>query len=186
MSGRSSAAVESITRGSSTFSIGGIAGGEPVARIACSNCTVLVAAGGQLHRQVCARRRSRPSPCRYCTLRCFTSCPVPLGQPLDDVVLERAQLGEIDLRLAELDAPRLRVARLVEQLGDVQQRLRRNAAAIDADAAGIRFGIDERDAEAEIGGEKRRGVSARARRRRRRVEWMSYEVSAATKARRHE
>ena len=35
-----------------------------------------------------------------------------------------------------------------------------NAAAIDADAAGIGFGIDERDAQAEIGGEKRGRVPA--------------------------
>ena len=35
-----------------------------------------------------------------------------------------------------------------------------NAAAIDADAAGIGFRIDERDAEPEIGGEKRGGVAA--------------------------
>ena len=45
--------------------------------------------------------------------------------------------------------------RFVDHFRDVQQRLRGNAAAIDADAAGIGFGIDERDAEAEIGGEKR-------------------------------
>ena len=71
---------------------------------------------------------------------------MPLGQPLDDGVLERAQLVEIDLRFAELDAPRFRVARLVDELGDVKQRLRRNAAAVDADAAGVRLRIDEGDA----------------------------------------
>ncbi|MGC4084534.1 MAG: hypothetical protein QM736_21060 [Vicinamibacterales bacterium] len=38
--------------------------------------------------------------------------PVPDGEPLDDAVLEGAELVEIDLRLGELDAPRLRVARL--------------------------------------------------------------------------
>ena len=81
---------------------------------------------------------------------------------LDDVVLERAQSGEIDLRLAELDPPRLRVARLVEQLRDVQQRLGGDASAVDADAAGVHFGIDERDAQAEIGGEKRRRVPTRS------------------------
>jgi hypothetical protein len=40
MSGRSSAVVESITRGSSTRSVGGIAGVEPVARMACSKVSV--------------------------------------------------------------------------------------------------------------------------------------------------
>src|SRR5207249_2825711 len=82
-------------------------------------------------------------------------------QPLDDVVLEGAQLVQIDLRLAEVDAPRLCVARLIQKLRDVQQRLRWNAAAIDADAARVRLGIDERGREAEIGSEKRSGVSAR-------------------------
>ena len=48
------------------------------------------------------------------------------------------------------------------QLRDVQQRLRRNAAAIDADAAGIHFAVDERDLQAEVGGEKRSGVAAGA------------------------
>src|SRR5262249_27573417 len=82
-----------------------------------------------------------------------------VGQPLDDVVLEGAQLVEIDLRLGELDAPRCRMTRFVDHLGDVEQRLRGNAAAIDAHAAGIQLGIDERGAETEIGGEERGGVS---------------------------
>ena len=52
--------------------------------------------------------------------------------------------------------------RLVQQLGDVQQRLRRNAAAIEADAARILGRIDQRDLHAEIGRVKRRRVPARA------------------------
>ena len=98
-----------------------------------------------LRAAACAGRRCPRSP--GCTAPCgaCTSWPVPLGEPLDDVVLELAQLVEIDLRLAELDAPRFRVPRFVDQLGDVQQRLRRNAAAIDADAARVHFRIDERD-----------------------------------------
>jgi hypothetical protein len=43
----------------------------------------------------------------------------------------------------------------------VEERLRRNATAIDAHAARICFGIDERDAEAEIGREKRSGIPTR-------------------------
>src|SRR6185295_19042268 len=84
----------------------------------------------------------------------------PAGQALDDIVLERAELREVDPRLAELDAPRLRASRLVQHVGDVQERLRGNAAAIDADAARVHFGIDKRHAQAEIGGEKRGGVAA--------------------------
>ena len=44
-------------------------------------------------------------PRRYLTLRAFASCPVPPVSLLDDVVLEGAQLVEVDLRLAEGDAP---------------------------------------------------------------------------------
>ena len=54
--------------------------------------------------------------------------------------------------VAELDAPLLRVLRFLEQLGDVQQRLRRNAAAIQAHAAGILLVVDEGDLHAEVGG----------------------------------
>ena len=50
----------------------------------------------------------------------------------------------------------------VEHLGDVQQRLRRNAAAIEADAARVLLGIDERDLHPEVGGIERRRVSAGA------------------------
>ncbi|MNC87581.1 hypothetical protein D3C83_33150 [compost metagenome] len=42
--------------------------------------------------------------------------------------------------------------RLVDDLGDVQQRLRRNAAAIETDAAGVLLLVDERHLHAEIGG----------------------------------
>src|SRR5204863_1861495 len=76
------------------------------------------------------------------------------GQPLHDAVFERAQLRQIDPGFAELHAPAARLARFVDQLRDVQQRLRWNAAAVDTDAAGIDFGIDERGGEAEIRREK--------------------------------
>ena len=62
------------------------------------------------------------------------------------------------LALAELDAPLLRVLRFLEQLGDVQQRLRRDAAAIQAHAAGVLLVVDEGDLHAEVGGVKRCGV----------------------------
>ena len=44
-------------------------------------------------------------------------------EPLHDVVLELAQLVEIDPGLAEFDTPRLRVPRLVDQLRHMEQRL---------------------------------------------------------------
>ena len=159
MSGRSSAAVESMTRGSSTFSIGGIAGSEPVASMRVLELHGFLAAGGQLHREVVRVDDFGPA-LDVLHLAMLDQLAGSARQPLDDVVLEVAQLVEVDLRLAELDAPRLGVARFVDQLGDMEQRLGRNAAAIDAHAAGVHFGIDERDAEPEIGGEKRGRVPA--------------------------
>ena len=159
MSGRSSAAVESITRGSSIFSAGGIAGSEPVASSACSNCTASSPPAVSFTVRLCASTISA-RPWMYCTLRCLTSCPVPLVSRLTTLSLKPRSLIEVDRRLAELDAPRLGVARFVDQLGDVKQRLGRNAAAIDADAAGVHFRIDQRDAEPEIRGKKSGGVPA--------------------------
>ena len=57
----------------------------------------------------------------------------------------------------------LRVPRFVDHLRDVQQRLRRNAAAIEADAAGVLLLVDERDLHAEVGGIEGRRVAARPR-----------------------
>ena len=59
--------------------------------------------------------------------------------------------GEVELRLADLDAHAgERVAGLVEQLGRVQQRLRRDAADIEAGAAEGRVLLDHRDLHAEL------------------------------------
>src|SRR5437868_3455269 len=102
----------------------------------------------------------RREPAQIGDLPRLHQLPGAPGQPLDDAVLETAQLVEVDLRLAEVDAPALRVLRFVDELGDVQQRFRRNASAIDADAAWIGFGVDERDAEPEIRGEECASVSA--------------------------
>ena len=84
------------------------------------------------------------------------------GQLLDDAVLVVAELVDVDLGLAELDAPLLGVLRFVEDLGDVQQRLRRNAAAVQAHAAGVLLVVDERDLHAEVGGVEGGRVAAGA------------------------
>ena len=96
------------------------------------------------------------------TLRCFASWPRPPVSFLTTFVFEVAQPVEIDLRLAELDAPRFGVLGLVDHRGHVQQRLRGNAADVEADAAGILAFVDQRDLHAEIGGKKCGGVSSRA------------------------
>src|SRR6185436_14275764 len=94
-------------------------------------------------------------PLQVLNLAYLGELPGPARQPLDDVVLELPELREVHFRLAELHAPCLRVARLVDDVRDMEQRLRRDAAPIHAHAARIRFWIHERDAEAEIGAEKR-------------------------------
>src|SRR5262245_53921581 len=93
-------------------------------------------------------------------LAVFDELSGPAGQPLDDVVLELTQLVEIDLRRAEFNAPRGSVFRLVEQLRDVQQGFRRDAAAVDADTTRIHLRVDERDTESEIGRKECGGVAS--------------------------
>ena len=53
--------------------------------------------------------------------------------------------------------------RLVDHLGRVQQRLRRNAADIEADASERRALVDQNDLLAEVGGPERGGITAGTR-----------------------
>ncbi len=84
------------------------------------------------------------------------------GEFLDDALLPGAKLAEIDFGVGEFDSPILRVAGFVDELSDVEERLRRDAAAVKADASGIEFRVDEGDGHAEIGGEKGSGVASGA------------------------
>ena len=63
--------------------------------------------------------------------------------------------------VGEGDAPVGQVLGLGHGLGHVQQGLRGDAAAQQADAAQPRLQIDQRDLHAQIGGQKRGGISAR-------------------------
>ncbi len=83
------------------------------------------------------------------------------GEGAHDLVLEVAQLVEIDRRLLELNAEVLRVGRLGDDVGHVEERLGRNAPAVDADTAGILLGIDERDLHPPVGRIERRRVPTR-------------------------
>src|SRR2546428_8710481 len=122
---------------------------------------LLVAASGQLHAQG-VRVDELGAALEILHLPVLDELPRAARQPLDDRVLEVAQLREIDVGLTELDAPRLRVTRLVETLRDVQQRLRWNAATVHTDAARIHLRIDERGTETEIRGKKRGRVPPRS------------------------
>ena len=79
---------------------------------------------------------------------------------LDDAVLPAAQLVDVDLRRPEADAVRAHLVRLVDHLGGVQQRLRRDAADVEADAAEHRPALDQHHLLAEVGGAKRGRVAA--------------------------
>ena len=96
----------------------------------------------------------------YWTLRCFTSWPVPLVSRLTTLFLKSRSLSRSIFGSPNSTPHAFACRDSSMQLRDVQQRLRRNAAAIDADAAGVHLGIDERDAQPEVGGEKRGGVAA--------------------------
>ena len=65
------------------------------------------------------------------------------------------------LRLGEFDAPFGHLGRFADHLGDVQQGLRRNAAAQQAGAAEPRIGLDDRDFQPQVGGQERGRVAAR-------------------------
>ncbi len=82
------------------------------------------------------------------------------GEFLDYALFPRTQARQIDFRRGEIDAPVFRLLRFLDQLGHVQQRFRRDAAAVEADSAGVRFWVDQRDGHAQIGGKKRGGVAS--------------------------
>ena len=50
--------------------------------------------------------------------------------------------------------------RFADQLGDVQQRFRRNAASVQANAARIQLRVDERNLHSQVGSEKRGSVAS--------------------------
>ena len=86
----------------------------------------------------------------------------PAGQLADDLVLPAAKRLEVDLRRAERDAVLGERLRLVHHGRDVQQRLRRNAADVEAHAAERAVALDQHRLHAEVGGAERGAVAARS------------------------
>ena len=84
------------------------------------------------------------------------------GQLADDLVLVAAQLVDVDLRRGKTDAEISGVLRLVDDLGDVQQGLGRDAPDIQADAAEGGIAFDDYGLEAEVGGTEGSRVTAGA------------------------
>ena len=145
-------------RGLLIWNAGTVAGREPVAMTTLSKERVCSPPATSATLSVFELMNSA-RPRRYVTLRCFASWPSAASEFLHHAVFEAAQTVEIDLRLAVVDAPRLGVIGLVHQSSHVQQGLRRNAADVEADAAGVLALIDQSHLHAEIGGKKCGGVS---------------------------
>ncbi len=85
------------------------------------------------------------------------------GQLRDDLVLVRAQLREVDRGRRERHAEVGEVRGLVDDLRDVQQRLRRDAADVQADPAERLVALDEDRLQAEVRGAERGRVTAGSR-----------------------
>ena len=86
-------AVESITRGSSTLQRRRHRRVRSGREDRVLERERLLAAGGLLHAAACAGRRSRRGPGCSCTLRCFTSWPVPVVRRLTTSFLNSRSLS---------------------------------------------------------------------------------------------
>jgi hypothetical protein len=81
----------------------------------------------------------------------------------DHLVLEVADLREIEPRLSELHTALPQCADLGDHLRQVEQRFRRDAAHVEADSPKRRMALHEHDLLAEVGRPERGGVAARPR-----------------------
>ena len=161
MPARSSAPVESTTRGSSGRP-GMRAGSEPAATMHCSKPMVFRAPLSSTSSTRCAETK-RAVPRTTVTLRCLARIESPAVELADDAVLPLLERARIDLRRLELDAVHRHRLGFLDHAGGMQQRLGRNAADIEADAAELRPAVDERDGKAEVRRAKRRRVTAGSR-----------------------
>ena len=88
--------------------------------------------------------------------------PAVIGKVLDQGVLARHDLGEVEADILRADAPRLRVAGQVHDFGRVEQGLGRHAAAQDAKAADFLAALKDHGFKALGHGGPCRGVAAAA------------------------
>ena len=90
----------------------------------------------------------------------FAELSKATGQRIDDAVLPRPCFRHVDPRLSEVDTPVLGLPRFGDDLGEVQKRLRWDAAPVEAHTTGIGLGVDERNMHPEIRRQKRSRVTA--------------------------
>ena len=136
-----------------------MAGREPVARMMRSKLRTTSVESALLIRSV-VEFSNAARPWMYSTWRCLESCPKPPVSFFTTPSFQRAQPRQIDLRGRKVDSPIFRLLGFFNQLGDVQQRLRRNAAAVETHAAGIHLRVDQRNLHAQISGEEGGCVAA--------------------------
>src|SRR5581483_7878155 len=84
-----------------------------------------------------------------------------LVEPIDDAVLVFVDAGHVDAVERRTDPDLLALAGAVGDLGSVQQRLRRDAAAVQAGAADL-VALDHDDGHPELGGAQRAGIPTTA------------------------
>ena len=105
----------------------------------------------------------RPRPCDPGDLVLVDQRLQAGPEPLHDLVAAGGHLDEVDLGVAgELQAEVLRVPDAIGEGGRFEQRLRRDAAAVEARPADLVL-VDERDLEPQLGGPERGRVAAGAR-----------------------
>ena len=92
---------------------------------------------------------------------CFFIRPLtPFGQLARDLARALDDLGEIEAEILAGKAELVQPVQQVPDLGGAQQRLGRDAAPVQADAAEI-LALDDRGLEAELGAADRADIAAR-------------------------
>ena len=153
-----SSPVESTQRGESRPGIGGRSGNEPVATTAERNVT-----SSPPSTAIVFASLKRPMPFTHSTPFALNRLATPRVICLDDAGLPRVRRGEVEPRLADLDAElREALLGLLQRERGLHPRLRRDAADAQAGAAELRLLLDARDLRAELRGADRGGVAAGA------------------------
>ncbi len=154
----SSAAVESQMRGSAGMNPGA-AGSEPAAMIALLKRTTPRALG-----RLDAQGFGRGEPAlagHHPHLALLRKHGQTACQTHDDAILPGANGGGIEGRRAEFDPVRAHRGGFVDGLGDMQQRLRGDAADVEANPAKRCARVDQHHVLPEIGGAEGGGIAAR-------------------------
>ncbi len=144
-------------RGDSILKSGGRAGTEPVAMMQFLN--FLRRAVGQLDRVRICKHAAGPNQLNFAALAQLDQI---LAERIEDFDGLPAERGDIDLGRSKLNAPGACILGLVQKFGDMQERLRGNAAHMKAGAAGPLAGIDHGDLQALVGSQEGGGIAAGA------------------------